>query len=60
MVQAVSRQPLIAEARVRARVSPYGIYDGQSGTGPSFPSSFPDFPSILFYHDSPHSNYLGD
>jgi hypothetical protein len=33
MDQAVSRRPLTAEARVRSRVSPYGICGGQSGTG---------------------------
>jgi hypothetical protein len=33
MAQAVSRRPLTAEARVRSRVSPYGICGRQSGTG---------------------------
>ena len=33
MAQAVSRRPLTAEARVRSRVGPRGICDGQSGTG---------------------------
>jgi hypothetical protein len=36
MAQAVSLRPLTTEARVRARVSPFGIC-GTSGTG-SFPS----------------------
>jgi hypothetical protein len=36
MAQAVSRQPLIAEAWVRAHVSPCGICGGQSGTGTGF------------------------
>jgi hypothetical protein len=39
MAQAVSTRSLIAEARVHAKVSPYGINDGQSdtatGTSPS-------------------------
>jgi hypothetical protein len=33
MAQVVSRRPLTAEARVRARVNPCGICGGQSGTG---------------------------
>jgi hypothetical protein len=32
MAQAVSRRPLTAEARLRFRVSPCGIYGGQNGT----------------------------
>jgi hypothetical protein len=36
IAKAVSRQPLTAEARVRARVSPCGICGGQSGTGTGF------------------------
>jgi hypothetical protein len=40
MSQVVSRRPLTAEARVRARVNPCGIYGGQSGIGTGFsPSS---------------------
>jgi hypothetical protein len=40
MAQAVSRRPLTAEARVRARVGQCGICDGQSGTVTGFsPSS---------------------
>jgi hypothetical protein len=31
MAEAVSRQPLTAEAQVRSRFSPRGICDGQSG-----------------------------
>jgi hypothetical protein len=33
MAQVVSRRPLSAEARVRARVNACGICGGQSGTG---------------------------
>jgi hypothetical protein len=40
MAQVVSRRPLTAEDRVRARVNPCGICCGQSGTGTRFsPSS---------------------
>jgi hypothetical protein len=40
MAQVVSRRPLTAEAQVRARVNPCGIFGGQSGTGTGFsPSS---------------------
>jgi hypothetical protein len=58
MAQAVSRRPLTAESRVRARAIPCGIYFGQSGTGTGFlqvlrfspvhtiPPSFP----IPIYH----------
>jgi hypothetical protein len=34
-----SRRPVTAEARVRSRVSPCGVCDGQSGTGTGFSSS---------------------
>jgi hypothetical protein len=36
MAQVVSRRPLTAEAPVRARVSPRGIYGGQSDIGQAF------------------------
>jgi hypothetical protein len=40
MAQAVSRRHVTVEAKVRGRVSPCGIYGGQSGTGTDFsPSS---------------------
>jgi hypothetical protein len=32
MAQAISRRPLTAEARVRARVKPCGVCGGKSGT----------------------------
>jgi hypothetical protein len=44
MAQAVSRRPLTAEARVRSRVSPCGIFRGQSGTGSGFSPSTSVFP----------------
>jgi hypothetical protein len=39
MAQAVSRRPLAAEARVRARINLCGICGLQSGTGTDFSSS---------------------
>jgi hypothetical protein len=47
--QAVSRWPLIAEARVRTRVNPCGICDGKSGTGIGFSPNSSVFPCQ--YHD---------
>jgi hypothetical protein len=40
MTQAVSRRPVIAEARFRSRVSLCEICGGQSGTGTGF---FPEY-----------------
>ena len=44
MAEAVSRRPLTAEARVRSRVSPCGIYGGRSGTETGFSPSTSVFP----------------
>jgi hypothetical protein len=44
MAQVVSRRPLIAEARARARVNPCGIFGGQSGPGTGFSPSSSVFP----------------
>jgi hypothetical protein len=40
----VSRRPLTAEARVRARINPCGICGGQSGSGTGFSLSSSVFP----------------
>jgi hypothetical protein len=42
--QVVSRRPVTAETRVRARVNPYGICGGQSGIGIGFSPSPLVFP----------------
>jgi hypothetical protein len=47
VAQAVSRRPLTAEARVRARVGLRGICGGQSGTGTGFSPSTSVFPCQL-------------
>jgi hypothetical protein len=44
MAQVVSRRPLTAEARVRARVNPFEICCGQSVTGTGFSPSSSVFP----------------
>jgi hypothetical protein len=44
MAQVVSHRPLTAEARVRARVNPYGICGLQSGAGTGFSPSSSVFP----------------
>jgi hypothetical protein len=42
--QAVSRRFLIAWARIRTRINPYGICGGPSGTGTGFSPSSSVFP----------------
>jgi hypothetical protein len=49
IVQAVSRRPVAAETRFRARVSPCEMCDEQSDTGTGFSPSFFRFP---LYHST--------
>jgi hypothetical protein len=59
MARAVSRLPLTAESRVRARVNPCEICGGQSGTGTGFSSNFSVFLLSLYLHRrSPYSYHL--
>jgi hypothetical protein len=61
MAQAVSRRPLTAQARIRARVKPLGICGGQSGTGTGFSPKSSIFPvNIIFHGRFPNSYHLGD
>jgi hypothetical protein len=59
MALTVSRQPLTTEARVRAWVSPCGIYGVHSGTGIGFSTSSSVFSCqndstvTLYTHTSP-------
>jgi hypothetical protein len=61
LVQADSGRPLPAEAQVRARVSPYGICDGQSATETDFYSTSSVFlcqyDSTMLLHT--HISYRG-
>jgi hypothetical protein len=50
MSQAVSRRPLMAEARIRARFSPFWICGGQSGTGSRLSLNFSAF--LCQYHST--------
>jgi hypothetical protein len=49
MAQVVSRRPLTAEARVRARVNPCGICGGKSGTETGFYPELFRFPLSLYH-----------
>jgi hypothetical protein len=55
MAQAVNHWPLTVEAWVHARVSPCGIFGGQSGTETGFSPSSSGF--LCNYHSTtdPHS-----
>jgi hypothetical protein len=53
MAQAVSRRTFIAEARVRSRVSPCGIFGGQIGTGTVFSSNISVFPCQFHFTSVP-------
>jgi hypothetical protein len=55
MAQAVSRWPVTAEARVRARVNPCRICGGQSGTGQVFSEYF-GFPYKYHSTIAPYSS----
>jgi hypothetical protein len=57
MAQAVSRRPLTAEARVRAGVSPCGIWGGQRGLGQVF-LSYSMFPCQRHPTVAPYSYSL--
>jgi hypothetical protein len=48
MALVVSRRPLTAEARVRARVNPCGICGGQSGIGTGFSPEFFGSPLSIY------------
>jgi hypothetical protein len=61
MAQAVSRQPLTDEARVRARINPCGIRGGQSGTGTEFSLSSSFSPVNIIHPElRTHIYHLGD
>jgi hypothetical protein len=50
MAQAVSRRPFTEEAWVRCRVSPCGIYGGQSDTGTGFSPEYFGFSLSILFH----------
>jgi uncharacterized protein (UPF0335 family) len=49
MAQVVSRRPLTAKARVRARVNPCGICGGQNGSGAGFSPSSSIFSKLILW-----------
>jgi hypothetical protein len=53
MAHAVGRRPPTAKPRVRARVGPCGICDGQSGTVTDFPPSTSVFPCQFHSSSTP-------
>jgi hypothetical protein len=59
MDQAVSRRPLTAKARVRARVNPCGICGGQSGIGRGLSPSSSVFPVNIIPSSLSNSYHLG-
>jgi hypothetical protein len=61
MAQVVSRRPLTAEARVRARVNPCGICGGKGGTGTGFLRVLRfSALNISFHRRCPNSYHLGN
>jgi hypothetical protein len=61
MDEVVSRRPLNAEARVRARVNPFWICGGQSGTGIGFSPSYSVSPvNISLHRRTQNSYHLGN
>jgi hypothetical protein len=59
MVQAVSRRPFSAEARLRSLGNPRGIYGGESGTGTCFSLSASVF-SCQYHFTGCFHTHLGD